>query len=331
VDYSGFLKAADAGQPPAVALLHGPDAFLLSDAAARVGRGLFGDAPDLSLSREVLEAREAGAAGIVEAALTLPWTGARRLIVARGIDELNARAADEIAAYCASPNPSSVLLLLAGQSLAAAHWLNKAVPRQMIVAALPPTGGQIAGWLRDRARAEGIELSADAALLLIELGGDDLARLRGDVVKAALAGGPDNRRVGPAEVRAVVGETRARHVFELTRAIVARDVGAALGLLGALLAGGEDPGPLLGMLAREARAAWLAAEGLRRGRPDAEIARGLGRPPGPAAELVARARSLSPESALRLVHRCWEADRRLKLGGMPRAELSLLVADLCAG
>jgi hypothetical protein len=30
------------------------------------------------------------------------------------------------------------------------------------------------------------------------------------------------------------------------------------------------------------------------------------------------------------VARCWDVERRLKLGGAARPELSLLVADLCA-
>ncbi len=62
------------GAPPPVALLHGPEPLLLDDAVARVTRGLFPDGGDLTLSREILDAREAGAEGIVQAALTLPWT-----------------------------------------------------------------------------------------------------------------------------------------------------------------------------------------------------------------------------------------------------------------
>jgi hypothetical protein len=46
--------------------------------------------------------------------------------------------------------------------------------------------------------------------------------------------------------------------------------------------------------------------------------------------LLDRARSLSPGAAARQLARCWEVERRLKLGGAARPELSLLVADLCA-
>jgi hypothetical protein len=46
--------------------------------------------------------------------------------------------------------------------------------------------------------------------------------------------------------------------------------------------------------------------------------------------LLDRARSLSPGAAAQQLARCWEVERRLKLGGAARPELSLLVADLCA-
>jgi DNA polymerase III subunit delta len=331
MDYAGFLKAADAGTPPAVALLAGPEPFLLDDGVSRVTRGLFPDGGDLSLSREVLEARDAGVDGIVHAALTLPWMGSHRLVVAKGVDELGARAGDALAAYCRAPNPSTVLVLLAAQALAATHWLAKAIPRELAIAISAPAGGQLVAWLRARARTDGLELTDEAATLLVELVGDDLTHLRGELEKAALAGGADNRRIGPAEVRAVVGETRARHVFDLTRALVDRDRGAALTLLGSLLGGGEEPFALLGMLSREARAIWRAADGLRAGLPEAEIARGLGRPPAAAAAMIGRARGLDPAHAAALLTRCWEAERRLKLGGIARPELSLLIADLCGG
>lgn len=331
MDAGAFFKAVDGGQPPPVALLHGPEPFLLDDAVVRVTRALFPDGGELSLCRDVLESGEVGADGVVQSALLLPWMGARRLVVAKGVDELGARSADAIARYCAAPNPSTVLLLLAAHALVATHWLVKAVPRAMAVSLTPPAGGQLAAWLRSRARADGIDLAHDAALLLVELVGEDLTRLHGEVGKAALAGGPDNRRVGVAEVRAVVGETRARHVFDLTRALVDRDQGRAFAVLASLLGSGEEPFAVLGMLAREVRMAWRASDGLRRGQPEDEIARRLGRPPAAAAAMIARARTLPPSVAARHLGRCWEAERRLKLGGTPRAELSLLIADLCAG
>jgi len=312
-------------------LLHGPEPFLLDDAVARLTRALFPGLTELSLVREILDARAAGAEAIVQAALTLPWLGARRLVVARGAESLPAKAADILGPYAKAPNPSTALVLVADASLDGGHWLLRALPPAAVVAAPALAGRALAGWLRAHAQAGGYELREDAAALLVELSGDDLTRLVGEVEKAALAGGPDNRRVTVAEIRAVVGEHRLRHVFELTRALSARDVPAALAVLESLLNAGEEPLAVLGMLTREARATWQAADALRAGRAPEEIARRLRRPPAAATALLERARSLPAATAARQLGRCWDVERRLKLGGAPRPELSLLVADLCAG
>src|SRR5207244_9053046 len=80
-------------------------------------------------------------------------------------------------------------------------------------------GRGLAGWLRQRAAAEGLQVSEEATRLLIEWVGEDGAVLLGEVRKAALAGGADNRSVGVNEVGAIVGERRLADVFELTRAV----------------------------------------------------------------------------------------------------------------
>jgi len=107
VDYAGFVKAADAGRVPPVTLLHGPEPFLLDDAVARLSRALFPGQTELSLVREILDARTAGAEGIVQSALMLPWLGDRRLVVARGIEGL-AAAPSAVGAACTPVVPHCV-------------------------------------------------------------------------------------------------------------------------------------------------------------------------------------------------------------------------------
>jgi DNA polymerase-3 subunit delta len=296
VQHSAWLRQIEQGQVTPVVLLNGPDPFLIEEAVARITRLVCPDSALLSMSREVLETREAGPDGIVRAADTLPWGAPRRLVIARGVETLGTKQAEPLVEYLRAPNPSTVLVLCVLQPLAPSHWLLKAVaaesPPGSVVELPQLTGRALAAWLRSRASAEGLELSDEAAQLLITLVGDDPAALAGEVVKAAIGGGEQNRRVGVAEVRAVVGEHRSREVFELTRAVEQKDAGVALPLLERLLAAGEEPMRILAILSGQAR------------------------------------RQAASAAPLRLA-RCWQAERRLKLGGPPRPELVLLVADLC--
>jgi len=292
VRYAAWREALAQGTAAPVVLLHGPEPFLIEEAVVALTRAVCPDPGLLAMSREVLEAREAGAEGIVRAAETMPWGSPRRLVVARGVEGLGPKQAEPLVEYLRSPNPSTVLAVTVPQPLAGSHWLVKAVPAGGVVEVPQLTGRALAAWLSARASADGIELEEAAAQLLITLVGDDPAALAGEVGKAALAGGPENRRVGVAEVRSVVGEHRSHEVFELTRAVERRDAASALSLLERLLGAGEEPLRLLAILAAQARRV----------------------PPGRAAGRL---------------ERCWQVERRLKLGGSPRPELAVLVADLC--
>ena len=292
MQYAAWLQGLTRGQVAPVVLLHGPEPFLIEEALAGLTRVVCSDPGLLAMSREVLEARDAGAEGIVRAAETLPWGTPRRLVVVRGVEALGAKQAEPLIEYLRAPNPATVLALAVSQPLASSHWLRSAVPAAAAVEIPELAGRALAGWLRSRASAEGLELADDAAQLLVAMVGDDPAALVGEMGKAALAGGPENRRVGTAEVRAVVGEHRSHEVFELTRAVERRDAAAALLLLERLLVAGEEPLRILAILSGQSRHA-------------------------------------APRTVGERLERCWQVERRLKLGGAPRPELAVLVALLC--
>ena len=333
MDYAAFLQAAGRGQPPPIALLHGPDPQLLDDALAAATRGLFRDAGEAALGREVFEGVEAAMDDVVRAASTLPFMTTMRLVVVRRCQALPAKGADTLAAYARDPNPSSCLLLLAEESLAASrerrdHWLLTAVPTAAIVSLAMREGRSAEAWLRQRAGAEGLTVSEEAARLLVQWVGDDGASLLGEARKAALAGGSDNAAVGVKEVTAVVGEHRLSGVFDLTRAVQRREVGVALRTLDRLLAT-EEPMRLLALLTADARATMTVADLAARGQGAEQIARVVRKPP-PVVDAIARGPGAAPAPVLaRRLERCWEAERRLKSSGDAHAELTALVLDLC--
>ena len=334
MDYPAFLRQVERGEAPPIALLHGGDSQLLDDALDVATRGLFPDRALAAWGREVFDGRERGVDEIVRSAMTLPLGSGRRLVAVRRAQALAAKGADALTVYAASPNPATCLLLLADEPLRASrerrvdHWLLAGLPATAI-GELPTRGSrELAGWLRQRAALEGLTVTDEAARLLVELTGEDTATLLGEARKAALAGGPDNRAVGVKDVGAIVGERRLDAIFDLTRAVERRDLAGALKTLDRLLAT-EDAPLLLSVLARDVRTAWTALAWRRRGRSVEEIARTLRRPPAVIEALTGLTNVPEAFFAWRL-RRCWDADRRLKSSGEPRAEMAALVADLCA-
>ena len=316
-------------------LLHGPEPILLDDVLALVSRALFPDASSAAFGREVLDARDTSADVIARSAATLPFLGGRRLVAVRHVEALAARGAEALTQYLASPSASTCLLLLAGESLRADrerrtdHWLLKAVPPGAVIDVSPRKGRDLERWVQQRAAAEGLQLTDEAARLLRQFMGDDMTAVLGEARKAALAGGPENHRVGEEEVAAVVGRRRLSGVFDLTRAIEAGQRDTALRVLDDLLASGEEPMRLLALLVTHVRQTWAMKESIQRGQGTEQIARTLRRPPGVVEALRTRVAGVSTEELARRLERCWRVEWRLKSGGVPRAELAALVASLC--
>jgi DNA polymerase-3 subunit delta len=337
MDYRTLLKEIGHGRVPPLLLLHGPEPFLLEDALTQVTRVLFPDPSATALNRELLDGAETTVPAIVQAALTLPFMAPTRLVAVKRVQELGVKGREPLADYAKAPNRSTCLLLLADEGLRADgrerkadHWLLKTIPPTAVAETRRLSGAPLVAWLRNRATANGVELSEEAAQLLVQWVGEDLAALVGELEKAALYASPTNPRVDLPEVRAVVGDHRLRSIFELTRALERRELGHALALLERLLAAGEEPLAILGMVTRELRLTWLTKEWTRQGRSAEQVARLLRRPPHAAQSLLSRANALSSEALSRGLSQCWETERRLKLGGLPRPEIATLLADLCA-
>lgn len=334
MDYAAFIRSATGGRPPSLALLHGSDAQLLDDALAAATRGLFPDATEIALGREVLEGAEVTGEAVVRAASTLPFMTAMRLVAVRRAQSLPPRAAEALSAYGRDPNPSTALLLLADEPLGASrdrrtdHWLLQSIPAAAIVTLPAREGRSLEVWLRERAAAEGLTIGEEAARLLVQWVGDDSAALLGEARKAALAGGARNTTIGVKEVSAVVGEHRLSGVFDLTRAVQRRELGAALRTLDRLLAG-EEPIRLLALLVADVRATLTVADLSARGQPTDQIARVVRKPPQ-VVDAIVRGPAAAPRATLtRRLARCWETERRLKSSADARAELASLVVDLC--
>lgn len=335
MDYAAFLQAADRGQPPPLALVHGADHQLLDDALAQVARGLFADASERSLGREVLEGDEASVETVVRSAMTLPFMTRRRLVVVRRAQALPARGAEILSAYARDPNPATCLLLLAAETLTpsrerrADHWLLGAVPAAAIVALPQRWGRGLEQWLRQRAAAEGLTVTEGAARLLVQWVGEDGARLLGEARKAALGRGPDNRRVGEDDVGAVVGEHAVKDVFDLTRAVERRDLGQALPLLDRLLAT-EEPMRLLTLLTRNVRVSLIVRHLAAAGQSAEQIAPAVRPVPVPVVRgVMAQVAGISDAALSQQLARCWQAEWRCKSSGQPLAELTALVTELC--
>ncbi len=119
-------------------------------------------------------------------------------------------------------------------------------------------------WVSKRAAERGIRIEREAAALLVDLIGEDLRALDGELTKLELflgTGAP----VGVSAVEEVVGRRRGESVWDLPRKLLEGDAAGAQVLAERLLGDGENPVHLVSITAQVVLDAWRIRIHLGRG------------------------------------------------------------------
>ena len=328
---SGDVVAAiERGEIAPVYALGGDEPYLVARCLSALRRAVLGEegASGPNLNLDVYDLREQPLAQLLNTARTLPMFATRRLVVGRDLGESTAEQQAPLLEYLRDPNPSTCLvLLLAG----------KIDGRLKLVQTLRKGGylhefnalkdWQVQDWLTAEARRRGLKLDPDAARALAEAAGPDLGRLSVCLEQVALHAGSE-ARLTAADVEAVIPESRARGVFELTKAIGAGQTERALALLGNLLRNREPPLRIQYMLLRQLRQIWKAKELDRSGAPGPEIAARVGLAPYFLDDVLVPARRMSERALAQSFELLYQADRTLKSS---RVDPDLQVARLVRG
>jgi DNA polymerase-3 subunit delta len=191
-----------------------------------------------------------------------------RVVLVDAVDKWKAADMKVLEEYLTSPAPDTVLALVADEP-AAGGALAKLCAKhgELLLFELPK---KLPEWVATQLQARGAKADAEACRLLVQLVGDDVHELSGEVDKLATWAGGDT--IGAADVEALVSARADIPPFAMTDAWGRRDVPGVLRAFETLLE--RDSGPRAGTLLRLAallgnhiarvRACQaLAAEGIR--------------------------------------------------------------------
>jgi DNA polymerase-3 subunit delta len=194
-----------------------------------------------------------------------------------------------------------------------------------------PRVRDVAGWLRNRARGQDLDIDEGGIRLLASLGGDDLRRLDNELQKLAAAS--NGARVTRADVQElVIGRDIA--IWALLDAIAERRQARALEALRTLYTQGEPPEALLGRdIAPLVRRLVVAKELALL--PKQERARvdpaAIGLNPRVVDRLLDQVAGFDRQELQRAMEVLLELDRKIKIGETePEPALELAVAALCS-
>ncbi len=196
----------------------------------------------------------------------------RRLVVVEHVENWKAAAAQAVVEYLKSPSPETVLALV-GEGVRKDSPLGKAVAKtgELLVYDLPKRGARadLPGWVGKQFAGLGIKVDSSTSRLLVDLVGDNLDELAGEIEK--LAAWAKGEPIGEREVELLVAPRGEIPPFAMTDAWGRRDVAGVLEASERLLARAGGPardslprivGLMTSHVTRVAECQSLAADGV---------------------------------------------------------------------
>jgi len=314
-----------AQEPPAVYIFHGDDEFSISRQLAALKLKL-GDPTLADLNTTVLDGRTTDLRELENAIKAMPFLADRRLVAVKHAAVLGEKLAMrkrflELLAEC----PRTTALVLVEDEVLKndqgkkdeLHWLeawgrqagDKALVRLFAV----PKGGRLVGWIIERVRELGGEISTQAAASLAGQVGSDLRTLDKELNKL-LAYVNFEREIRIEDVQLLAIQEYQEPVFTLVDAIGNRDRKAALFHFHKLIED-QDVLRVLGMIVRQFRILLLVKERLEKSEKTGDVIKKFNLS-WKAAEIIQQTRKFSMFELIEIYHRLLEVEEAFKTGEM---------------
>jgi DNA polymerase-3 subunit delta len=257
LDAIEYLGQPDKYPPRPVCAAYGDEPFLRRQVLLELRRAVLGgDEGDISLTS--FDGPTAEFRSVAKELLTLAMFGPRRLVVVDEADEFVGRYRQALEDYVARPAASGILLLDL-RTFPSNTRLFKAVNAQglAIDCSLPAKSAELEAFVRKwlvawAKQTHKVQLSSNAADLLVERVGPELGLLDQELAKLALMAGND-KKITPELVQRMGGGWCAKTTWDMLDLALDGNATEALRQIDRLLAAGEAPVGLLAQISASLR------------------------------------------------------------------------------
>jgi len=316
-------------------LFYGKESFLVEDLLnSLIQTVLSEDEHDFNLS--IFDMRETAVDLAVEDAQTLPFIGAKRVVIMKDAYFLTAQK-DEwkvdhsltlLEEYIKNPVMETAFVIVAPyEKLDERKKITKLLKKEAVVVEAQEFDDRLmAEWIINRAKDKRVSLTDDAVGRLIQLLGKNLLLTTNEIDKLALFVGEDGT-VTVDVVDELVAKTIEQDIFMLINAIVSRRIDEALSIFFELMKQKEDPIKLIALLARQIRIQYQVKEMARQGYSQKQMASQLKLHPYVVKLSLQQSERASDKQLHELLDRLADLDFQVKTGQMDKqlaVELFLL-------
>jgi len=264
------------GWPPGLTVLTGDDLYHLDGAQAAILDHLVPDGSAL-FALSIVGDLSITTGALVGAARSSGMFASRRVVLLRDVAALEGDP-EPLAAFAKAP-PSEGFIVVRAPKLDRKRKLHKALAEAgtCVVFRSPANTAEfraLAAEMTSMATERGLSLEDRAAGFILEVCGNDLHRIAGELDKLAIWAGPQQggkARIDAETVRALVAGSGLLSGWELADALTERDRREATASARRLIDAGDEPIRILGGLASRARSLLRAKAMTEAGRPAKDV------------------------------------------------------------
>lgn len=218
-----IIRSVQAKQFAPIYFLHGEEPFFIDQIADAIEANALPEA-ERGFNQTILYGKDTDHLTLLDTLRRYPMMSERQVVILREAQEMKGLA--ELASYVENPMPSTVFVVC--------HKHKKADTRTKFGKSLSSKNvvlfeskklydNQVPDWISASCRARKLNVDPRAAALMAEYLGTDLAKISNELDKLAL-NLPAGAAIGTAEVQENIGISKEYNVFELQKALAARDV-----------------------------------------------------------------------------------------------------------
>lgn len=285
--------------------------------------------PFASMNYNVFEGKGVDAKEVISAASTMPAFSDKRVIAVKGAEAMKAAEEKAFIDYVKDPCPSTCLVFLANTAKAdkSSAFVKALDERGYLKPCARLSDRELLSWIKAEAKRQGKMIADTAALRLLDIAGNKLRDIKGELDKIILYIGQKDK-VEDKDVEDACMDCREETIFGLSDAIGAKDLKKAMKTYDKV--SGEKPINVLGAISRQIRVLLKLKALMRDKVPASQYPPIIGVPPFLVENYVKRARLFTEAELKKAVEKLYRADTDLKTGRLPEAVvIPRLIMELC--
>ncbi len=208
-------------------LLMGEESYFIDALAEQLATGILDEA-SRAFNQITVYGRDTDAGAVINLCRQLPMMGSYQVVIVKEAQQL--RGIEKLSLYTQKPSPTTILVICHKEKNVdkRSAFYKGCAANGAVLESVRPRDYEIAAWLQQFVKGRGLQIDAKALSMLTDHLGTDIAKIANELQKLTVSLPEGTARITDADIERNIGISKDFNNFELTKAVVTRDMNRAL-------------------------------------------------------------------------------------------------------